>query len=65
MIMVLWVGLGIIGAAAVIFALIGLASSRRKIRKQSAAQTKTPDDARGETLYGYRHQTGTDWRQRP
>lgn len=63
--MLFFVGMGIVGAAVLLFAAIGLVSNWRRFRKESAAKKKAPGDSNGETLCGWRHQTGADWRQRP
>ena len=59
------VGLGVIGSAVLLFTAIGLISSWRRFRKESAAKKKAPGDANGQTLCTWRHETGADWRQRP
>lgn len=59
------IGLSVIGSVVLVLAVVGLVSSWRRLRKESAVKKKTPDDARGETLCTWRHETGTDWRQRP
>ncbi len=59
------IGLGVIGGAVLVFAVVGLLANRRRIRQEAEAKRKGPDDARGATLHAWRHETGADWRQRP
>ncbi len=62
--MLVWIGLGSVGALVVVCVVVGLISSRRK-RQRAAQREHPPAGVRGETVAFPRHQTGTDWRYRP